>query len=307
MPTLMKQFRGPSRHIDWGSQMIDVSESILRDTLMNIAGDTAVRHAWWHDRAALVARLHRRELEDLAARTRLAINATGVAVVRTGGSTPPDSIRLLHLALGELFGPVVTIAPDEPGRPLFKISAVEGKNQTGAYKGNAKKCAPIGFHTDGSGVAGRIPILGMSCIRPAKYGGESRWVDTREVLPCLTPSTCAVLERPFPRENPYRDALATELSVEPIFDPRNCHAFSYHPARVRNGIRMVRGSLSSMETSALSELDEQLELLAVDLLLQTGDILLLDNRRVAHDRRAFEDDSFSPRLIERLWIGSNSL
>ncbi|HEX9564461.1 MAG TPA: TauD/TfdA family dioxygenase [Gemmatimonadaceae bacterium] len=280
------------------------AEVTIREALCAVGVAAGLNSAWWHGRDALRRHLPERALGSLIESVHLHLQrGSGAVVVRLGPAVSPDSVRLLQLVLGESLGSILTIAPDEPGRPLFRISAVEGADRTGEYVGNAKKRSPIGFHTDGSGVASPIGTLSMACIRPASRGGETRLSDAKRVHARLSDPARRVLEAPQPRENPYRRLPPDELVVLPVFDPLADLAFSYHPSRLRNGIQAVRGGLSEPETAALAELEGLLEAAAIELLLLAGDILMIDNRRLAHDRRLFIDDPASPRLLERLWIG----
>ena len=127
--------------------------------------------------------------------------------------------------------------------------------------------------------------------------------DARVALRLLSPCAVAILQSPQPRENPYERVRPEELVVAPVYDARDDNSFSYHPTRVRNGILAIRGALTNEESEALSDLDARLEEVAVDYLLEAGDIVMVDNCRFAHDRRAFVDDPDAPRLLERLWIG----
>jgi len=281
---------------------IDVSDPLghALDAVGAAAGDA---DGWWHRRADLLPHLPAEALSDLVRSVRGQLAGSGAVLVRLGPSMPADSTRLLQLLLGEALGPILTIAPDEPGRPLFRLSAVEGAGRTGAYVGNAKKRTAIGFHTDGSGVSPAVGMLSMACIRPALRGGETRLCDSRTVHQQLSDPARRVLELPQPRENPYRRLPSAELVLLPVFDSLEGQAFSYHPSRVRNGIMVTRGGLSDSERAAFEELDKRLAAEGIELLLVGGDIIMIDNRRVAHDRGPFEDDEEAPRLLERLWIG----
>lgn len=283
--------------------MLDLGLAELRRSILCLDWSRYGPDAWWHERASLTRCLPDAEMAALKnlVRTHL-YGGPGLVVIRLGAAVPADSVRLLQLALADRFGDILTVAPDEPGRPLFKISAVEGQGGTGDYTGNAKNTNSIGLHTDGSGVSQPVAILGMSCIRPARSGGESRFADAGIVRGLVSKATLRLLESPLPRENPYEAMPSAQLLVAPIFDPKNGR-FSYHPARVRNGIAQVRGALSAPEFDALQELDRTLEAAAIDFRLETGDIVMLDNTRLAHDRRPFTDDPKAPRLLERLWIG----
>ena len=284
-------------------QIIDVRGSFLGLRLGALAPSAAANEAWWHHRRELATRLPSEELAQLHDDVEHQLRHRGAVIIRMGVEVPSDCVRLLQVLVGETFGEIVTIAPDQPGRPLFKVSAVEGQAHTGGYKGNAKKRQPIGLHTDGSGIAAPTAVLSMSCIRQAQHGGESRLADSREVHGLVSHSALAILESPLPRENPYQELPSEQLLRLPVFDPVNAYRFSYHPARVRNGIVLVRGSLTPAESEALTELDETLDGCATDILLEPGDILMLDNQRIAHDRRGFVDSPAASRLIERLWIG----
>lgn len=41
--------------------------------------------------------------------------------------------------------------------------------------------------------------------------------------------------------------------------------------------------------------------------LQEGDILLIDNHKLVHDRKAYEDDPHRPRRLIRLWLNKKGL
>ena len=284
--------------------IVDLSRGLLRQALLVQDPSVPAPDAWWHHHDTLAARLPETELSSVAQAVREELyRGRGTVVVRLGADVPPDSVRLLQLAIGTRFGDNLTIAPDEPGRPLFRISAVEGLGRTGDYKGNAKNREAIGLHTDGSGVWPPTAILSMSCIRPAQRGGESRFADARDVRAVVSQAALRVLERAQPRESPYKDMPPEQLVVAPVFGPLPDGVFSYHPDRLRHGIQLVRGRLSREESSAFEELDSRLTESAVDFRLEAGDIVVLDNFRIAHDRRPFIDDPLAPRLLERLWIG----
>lgn len=225
----------------------------------------------------------------------------GIALLRIGDALSDDAMRLLLLLVGRALGRNIapTVGADE--RPLFAVTAMEDPTLGGEYGGNARNARSLALHTDGSGIhTGRVDVLGMLCLQPAQEGGVSRFADVRAVQSQLADHTRIVLKRSLPRADPYNPHLpADRLICRPVFDRQR---FSYHPDRIREGIRLRDGgAIAPPIEQALSELDAALERAAVEIPLARGDIVLLDNGSVAHGRTAFAGLA-PPRLIERLWV-----
>ena len=259
---------------------------------------------------------------------------TGIAVLKSGAALSGNQARLVELLLGCRLGVNVTMTPGKqpggrPERPLFQATMKKDPTAGGDYAGNALKGNAIGLHTDGSGtIDRRVEVLSMLYLRPARFGGQSVVANSLEAFQQLAADVKEVLQRSFPRQNPYKSVPPPkELLCLPIFkrvcnDSIETMEFSYHPQRVRNGVKLARTSsqklesetvrhdpanipdkLTDEEAHALQELDDTLRAVSFDIAIQANEILLLNNLVVTHDRRPFRDDPDAPRLMERFWAG----
>jgi len=251
------------------------------------------------------------DLERLRTRmTTLLWQKYGFALVSIGDHISDDAMRLLFLLIGRAMGRNVAPSPGGQVRALFAVTATDDPTIGGNYGGNGRNARSLALHTDGSGIhSARVDVLGMLCLRPAQRGGVSRVADARSLYSVLDEEARTLLSVPLPRTDPYTPGLPPErLICRPVFDlvpgSGDCGLrFSYHPHRVRDGIRMLHGgAITPPLELALSALDSALESSAFDILLGRGDILILNNWVVAHGRTAFSDDLCQPRLIERLWV-----
>jgi alpha-ketoglutarate-dependent taurine dioxygenase len=252
----------------------------------------------------------RNGLDPLCGRLKdLVLRETGVALLKCGSGLTADQARLIQLILGCRFGENVTQTAERDRRPLSAIVVKDDPTADHQYSGNSLKRGQIGFHTDGSGTTDReVTLLSMLCIRPARFGGQSRVANSQCAFDSLSQSTQAILRTSFPRENPYDpDHQKGVLKNEPIFQPletgQQYMLFSYHPDRIRNGVRWVEGPLRPEIEAAFCSLEEALETYSCDINLLANDIIFLNNHVVAHDRRSFWDDLKAPRLLERFWGG----
>lgn len=247
------------------------------------------------------------ELEDLQVLRRSLGTSLGVdhgiSLLRIGQDMSDHAMRLLFLLLGRAMGR--NVGPTTCDRPLFAITATDDPTIGGTYAGNGRNARALALHTDGSGIhSGRVDILGMLCIRAADKGGISRFADTRVVYRQLGDDDQQMLANSYPRIDPYNPYLSADrLVCRPIFEPVQAGLrFSYHPARVRDGIRLRDGGfVAPALEQAFANLDVMLEQSAVEFPLSRGDMIFLDNRVIAHGRTAFVD-SCRPRWIERLWL-----
>ena len=277
-------------------------------TLVSQATELIARGLRWNEY------LHVAQMADLAtlrARlTKMLCEEYGVALLRIPPELSDDTLRLLVLLAGRALGRNVSPSVGSEARPLFAITATPDPTIGGRYGGNGRNSKHLALHTDGSGIhSDRVDVLGMLCLEPAQDGGESCIADARTAWLLLSPETRDLLRTPLPRTDPYAPGLPIDsLITKPIFEQgiaRNGHtlSFSYHPARVRDGVGMLhRGPSERQLENALCQLDDALEKSSIEVLLNRGEILILNNSLIAHGRTAFKDDPARPRLLERLWV-----
>jgi hypothetical protein len=255
------------------------------------------------------------QLVDLATlRTRLIkmlYHEYGVALLRIPPELNDDSLRLLVLLVGCALGKNVSPCVGVEARPLFAITATLDPTIGGRYGGNGRNSKRLALHTDGSGIhSDRVDVLSMLCLQAAQEGGSSRIADARTAWFLLSREAKDLLRTPLPRTDPYAPGLPIDsLITKPIFEQRMSRngrilTFSYHPSRVRDGVGMLLhlGAIERQLETALCQLDDALERSAIEVLLNRGDILILNNSLIAHGRTAFKDDPTRPRLLERLWV-----
>ena len=255
-------------------------------------------------------------IRDLVARVArlLADPERGYAILDVGSPVDADPLladraRLLLVILGTQFGQTVTKnhLSDSPFFSVFLRR--EGKG--GKYIGNALSNNRPGVHTDGSALHDvRVDFMGLLCVRPAKYGGESIVVNALRVFSQLPAEVESFLVQfPFVRQNPYepenpipvRHTVYHQIET-PFYSGLGIR---YHRTRIEGGHRLVGEPLDPEAIHALDTLDRGLYAPSNGhrFLLRSGTMLLANNHVVCHDRTEFEDHLEAPRLLERYWSG----
>jgi Taurine catabolism dioxygenase TauD, TfdA family len=212
----------------------------------------------------------------------------------------PVMLRKLQLLVGYALGTNANLySEDQPHRALFELTPRPDVR----YGGNGENASSIGPHTDGSGVGVLIDILGLGCIHQTESpGGQTLIIDALRAVLSLTTYERALLSEPWPRTNPYDAQTPTSAFVRrPIAVVRDPFEFSFHGQRVRQALDRC-GEATWERLQTLANLDAALWRHSTPVKLQTGELLLLNNRRVAHGRVGFVHDSANPRRIERQWI-----
>ena len=289
-----------SRKHEW-----QVELAATHSTLVAHAAEFIARGLHWNEYQRIGRML---DLTPLRARlTKMLYDDYRVALLRIPPELSDDTLRLLVLLVGRALGRNVSPSVGSESRPLFAITATPDPTIGGRYGGNGRNSKHLPLHTDGSGIhSDRVDVLGMLCLQPAREGGSSRIADTRTAWLLLSSETRDLLRTPLPRTDPYAPGLPIgSLITRPIFEHGNSHTlnFSYHPARIRDGVGMLHsGAIERQLENALCQLDDALEKSSIEVLLNRGEILILNNSLIAHGRTAFKDDPARPRLLERLWV-----
>lgn len=287
-----------SRRHEW---RVDLAET--HPTLVAQAAEFIARGLHWNEYLR-VARMI--DLATLRTRlTKMLYHENRVAILRLPPELSDDTLRLLVLLVGRALGRNVSPCVGSEARPLFAITASPDPTIGGRYGGNGRNSKHLALHTDGSGIhSNRVDVLAMLCLQPAKDGGASLIADARTAWLLLSRETRDLLRTPLPRTDPYAPGLPIDsLITKPIFEQGIPLSFSYHPARIRDGVGMLHlGAMERQLENALCQLDDALEKSSIEVLLNRGEILILNNSLIAHGRTAFTDDPARPRLLERLWV-----
>lgn len=240
------------------------------------------------------------------------VHGTGVALLQglQLEGLEDDQARLFLLMLCTQFGDTV----DNYGR-LYDVY-----DQGESYK---DKAIPVSqtresttFHTDSAALHTILDVIGLLCLRRAKAGGESLVVSATDVHERMRSERSDLLAKLY--EEYIRDIVTpgTEKNLErllanrfPVFSyGRFAKGLSFRYMRywIEKGHARAGRLLSPESLAALDYLDGLLSdpQQVVNFQMNPGDILLLNNHTIAHNRTAYEDfeESTKRRLLVRIWL-----
>jgi hypothetical protein len=215
-----------------------------------------------------------------------------------------DKCRNELLNIGFLFGAPVSQSKkfDFIGHVTDKQSDISRPNQRG-YESRAA----LPFHSD------RCDLLSLLCIHPARRGGETRLVSAVSAFGQLQrshPNLASLLTQPFPFDR--RDDIGGGERGWTMLAPFSCLNATFVSRYVRRFIESSQRfsdapRLTKQQIEAMNALDRYLEEKgqSLDLSLESGDLLLIDNHRLLHARSEYTDvasSSEDKRLLLRLWL-----
>lgn len=159
-----------------------------------------------------------------------------------------------------------------------------------------------GFHTDS------CDFVALLCVRPARRGGlsslASTWTAYNEILR-RRPDLAEVLFEPIATDHRGEGPRgARPWFLIPILSWHRERLLGVYQRRyVESAQRFPDAArLSGRQREAMNLLDGVLEEIALHMELEPGDVQLVHNHQILHDRTAFEDDPGRPRHLLRLWI-----
>ncbi len=195
-----------------------------------------------------------------------------------------DEVR----ALGGVQQPWITPAPGDPATSRYK----------------ARTNGPLRFHTD------RCDVVGLLCVRSARRGGVSLVASSvavhNEILR-RRPDLCALLASDYHRTREGEEAGGErQVYALPVFAARDGRFTSHYSRTFVEAAQRLPGvpRLSPAQEEALDLLAAVTEELAYRMVLEPGDLQLLNSHVTYHGRTAFEDDPSTghDRLLLRLWL-----
>ena len=233
----------------------------------------------------------------------------GVAFIRGLGSLDESALRRLYLSIGSCIGTV-----EDTYGALYDVTDTGESHLEKAIPVSQTK-ADTSVHTDSSRLETHPRWVGLVCIRQAPVGGGSRLtsvVAVHDHLNKVHPELLSRLKRSFHRDVVTPGVTDREAAIEknvfPIFTEANDGpTLRYMRYWIEKGHERIGKPLESMDTDAFNALDEALNnpKFRHDFAMIPGDILFIDNHKVAHDREAYEDDPTAPRLMARLWLNAH--
>jgi alpha-ketoglutarate-dependent taurine dioxygenase len=162
------------------------------------------------------------------------------------------------------------------------------------------------FHTDGPWLPLTPSFIGLYCLQPAAEGGMSRCASLVTAHHALRarPELLARLCQPFwwDRQAEYAPGDVA-YSRQPIYWEEGGHVLArYYDDYVRKGCALAGAPLDQPGAAALDAMREAIEAADswVELHLERGQLLYVNNRQIAHSRTAFRDDD-ARRHLMRFW------
>jgi len=233
----------------------------------------------------------------------------GFAIVH-GPSEESLSLEIqlaLYWAVGQILGEPV--AQNVDGARLYDVRDTGQSLSQGARFSVTNYEST--FHTDASFEDAVVDYVGLLCLQTAKSGGRSQLVSGYSAaaeLALADPAAIEVLTRPFhvDRRGGVRPG-ETPTAQWPVLARRgNEIVYRYLRTWIEAGHVKAGVPLTNDQVRALDALDGTLARgdLRVEFMLGPGDMLLINNRWILHNRTAFEDHA-APALRRhyvRLWL-----
>jgi alpha-ketoglutarate-dependent taurine dioxygenase len=159
-----------------------------------------------------------------------------------------------------------------------------------------------GFHTDGTLLPRPPDIAALVCVSQASSGGATVLIDGQLLcseLGAVKPDAVTVLQAPH-----HFDALGQVPGLatkqQPILDWSDGHVrVRYLRQYIEDGYRRIGEPVPAELDSAMDALDTASgqERYQAEVLLRRGQLLIWDNNRFLHGRRAFDEDGSRRRLL----------
>ena len=169
------------------------------------------------------------------------------------------------------------------------------------------------IHSDGPQLDTPPNYVAMACLNQAEKGGSSVLTDTRLIFRYLNKKNKEVLntlKKKFPFEKrgfSKNGKLSNKIIFKPIFELKNrTLRFRYLRDYIESGYRSKNYKITKQIKKSFNVLDSLLEKrrFIKKFKLNKGDILILDNRYMAHGRTKFQFDKkgHNSRVLLRTWI-----
>ncbi len=178
----------------------------------------------------------------------------------------------------------------------------------------SKTRASTGYHTDSTAKEYLPDVVGLLCLSPGAIGGDSLLTNAANLYKHLLQNysyTLEAMQAPI-----IRDVITpgTENSVEaimqnafPIFSfPNEGFTFRYMRYWIESAYEKTGQNISKELMKGIEETDCYFSSPQnyLQFKLERGDMLLLNNRFICHNRTAFENNALgsTPRTLVRSWI-----
>ena len=253
------------------------------------------------------SRIHNEGIEE-ANKLKKIIIKKNYKVIKLNGSNEKLSKKIILLA--NLLGKSVSqnindekYVVIEPNLKLLKKYKNISNNKIRYHQTN--KGGSI--HTDGPQLNNSPNILIMGCIKNATKGGKTILVDSKKLFnknKNHDQISAEVLKKKFLFERIGFGGNKKILSKK-IFDINNKKfEFRYLREYINSAYKIKKLKIPNNKKKALDLLDVFLEKkeLQTKLKLNVGDVILINNKSVAHGRTSFTLSKNKPRKLLRIWV-----
>ena len=178
----------------------------------------------------------------------------------------------------------------------------------------SKTKASTGFHTDSTAMKYNPDIVGLLCLYPSKTGGISKLANASDLYRWMQkyhPDRVDILKEKIIRDvitpGQNTDKKAILKNRFPVFSvDQDSFQFRYMRYWIITGHERTQTQIAPELIAALDNIDEYLSNPenVLDYRLDRGDIMLVNNHFICHNRTAYEDaqDGGKQRTMIRAWI-----
>lgn len=172
------------------------------------------------------------------------------------------------------------------------------------------------FHTDGAQCGFPVPdYFSLMCMRKSLYGGKFIIINVDNLYHYFKQNYPQYLNTlmelfHFDCRGDQKDGESTTIQ-KPIFFFENNNVCITYLRKYIDSAHTHPGvvPLTSKQRQALDLLDTALEnpYFAVETLLNEGEIIFINNKKIIHGRTSFQDEKGKERLLYRIWLKKHVL
>ena len=164
------------------------------------------------------------------------------------------------------------------------------------------------IHTDGPQINNTPPILLMSCVQNSAKGGDSILVSGEKVFNYIKKNNnkiSKILKNKFYFERRGFKFSNNNIFYKSIFDiNKKKFEMRYLREYIDTAYKIKNIKINNEKIKALNYLDKCLKMkkLQKRLRMQTGDIIIINNKAMAQGRSEFTINKKNPRKLLRIWL-----
>ena len=162
------------------------------------------------------------------------------------------------------------------------------------------------IHTDGPQHKDTPKFLLMASISNKNRGGESIVVDGKKIFDYLRknkPTICKTLQEKYLFERRGFNYSNKNIFKKPIFENKKNFSMRYLREYIITAYKTVNEEIPSDKFKAMNYLDKLLysKKFQKKFKLKEGEIVIINNKSLAHGRTSFAINQLKPRKILRVW------